>query len=142
MGQIHVKEIWDGEGRELTKAYIDDDGEEIPVKWQWDGNSAPRIAYRIVQPFKHLTHSCRHDWDCHLARELMRHAVHHAKMGLKASAKVYKQAAKKKRLEADKRYRDRKIKRENKAIGWLAYAGIRLGSLFNVGWKEPKKREC
>lgn len=142
MAEIYVKEIWDGEGRELTKEYVDDDGEVIPVGWKWDGNSAPRFAYRIVQPFKHLTHSCRHDWDCYKARQLMKQAREFADNGLIGTARIYRIRAKKLRLAADRRYRDRKIKREGKVIGWLAYGGIRFGSFFGSGWKKSKRREA
>ena len=139
--EIFVKEIWDGEGRELTKPFIDEDGQEIPVGWQWDGNSAPRIAWRVVQPFKHLTHSCRHDWDCYKARKVMAQAKKFLADGLIGTARIYKLRAKKMRKAGDKRYRDRKLKREGKAIGWVAYAGIRIGSFFGSGWKKSKRRE-
>lgn len=117
---ISVKSIENGDKRIVTEAYTYPDGVTIPKGYIFDGASVPRIFWGIVAPFKHVTCSARHDWDCGKAKAAME--------------KGHKKTAKKMRKKADTRYRRCKSARDNKFAGGLAWAGVRIGSFFGSGW--------
>jgi hypothetical protein len=62
-----------------------------------------------------------HDWKCNVARELR--------------SRGFEKEAKAVRKEADKEYGAGIKEDDNRASGWLAWAGVRVGSMLGVGWK-------
>lgn len=136
---IKVEEINDGDGRRLLEPFIFYDGVRADMGWEWDGNTVPLIFAFIIQPFRDLELSCRHDLDCAKARVMMKAALSGTD---KVDRKALLQTAKEFRSVADKRYKTGTIKRRKirngkvigNTIGWLAFAGVRVGSFFGVGW--------
>lgn len=112
------------EGRIVSGHWADKDGEVISELFIFDGASSPWFLWVIIPPFKDLEKSCRHDWDCKKARVVM-----------KRGGKKNKKTASKIRKAGDKRYGHGIAKTRGRIIGFIAYCGVRIGSLFGSGWK-------
>ncbi len=117
---IKTESIENGDKRRVLEDYTYPDGVTVPKGFICNGASTPRMFWFIVPPFKHPTCFVRHDWDCAQARAEM--------------VTGYEPTANKMRKEADARYRKCKSVRDNKLIGWLAWAGVRVGSFIGKGW--------
>jgi len=125
---VEVAHLLDGTPcRVVREDWQDKDGEIITKGFVFDGASTPRFLWMLIPPFRDLELSCRHDWDCMHARIMM------ARSGIRNE-----EIAKALRKDADKRYGKRKRGVDNFVIGILAYAGVRLGAFFGIGWKIKK----
>ena len=94
---------------------------DAPTGFISDGASSPRLFWRVVAPFANLERAVDHDWKCHLARELR--------------SKGFEKEAKALRKEADKKYGNGIKADDNRVAGWLAWAGVRIGSMIGAGWE-------
>lgn len=121
-------------GRKVLEDFVCHDGEVITEDFVFDGASVPRIFSRIVAKFKYLYLSGRHDWDCKKVRELKRLALKRLEVGDVLGYDRYMKKAKLMRSTADGRYGKGLSKADNTVSGHVAWAGVRIGSFFGVGW--------
>ena len=119
------------ENRLVLEDFVDFDGTIIPKGFIFNGASSPRIAWRIIPPFKDEARSGRHDMKCAEAKVIMDRSKAFAKKGLIKRAGELKTEAKKIRLDEDRIFRDRT---SNPIEKYLGYAGIRVGSFLGLGW--------
>ena len=131
---IKTESIENGDKRRVLEDYTYPDGVTVPKGFICNGASTPRMFWFIVPPFKHPTCFVRHDWDCERARFEMNEAKVWFERGHAKLADMWTIRAIKTRKEGDSRYRKCKSVRDNKLIGWLAWAGVRVGSFIGKGW--------
>jgi len=96
------------------------DGEIIPKGFKFDGASSPRVFWRVIPPFRNLEASCKHDFDCEKARQLM----------IDGKEPLARAA----RSVADKDYSAKISKCDGWLIGFIAWLGVRVGSMIGSGW--------
>lgn len=117
--KVEIIEINGKPGRKVLENWFCD-GVTIPAGFEFDGASSPRIFWRIVPPFRNLEASCKHDWDCNTAR-----------LNVEAGRDIRAHAI---RRKADKDYAARIKKFDGALIGYIAWLGVRVGSLIGSGW--------
>ena len=81
----------------------------IPVGFEWDGSSVPRLLQGIFPRHRHPIASCRHDYRCGKAKN-----------------------------KRDRKYADREFQEDVGKTSWwitkkVGYFGVRIGAFFGVG---------
>ena len=96
--------------RELTKPFYYK-GVSIPIGFQWDGASCPRVFWAIIPPFAStIKASCIHDFLCHTAT---------CRVDRFVADNIFKDMLQEAKL--------------NPARVYLGYAGVRLGAFLGIG---------
>jgi len=82
---------------------------EVPVDFEWDGNSVPFIFQGIFPRHNHPIASCRHDYRCKMAKN-----------------------------DKERKFADEQFEIDTGKTSWwitkkVGYIGVRIGAFFGIG---------